>query len=62
MEERPFRSVSLSTELLTEIETFIDNKNAEGNAALLPPEFKSVAAFVAEAARLRLKELKKTVS
>ena len=59
MEDRPFRSVSLSSDLIEAIEAIIEAKKCELSEALLPSEFKSVAAFVAESTRLRLKNLKK---
>ena len=59
MEDRPFRSVSLSNELLDEVDSLIKKKKDEVGEALLPSDFHSVAGFVAESVRLRLQGMKK---
>ena len=57
VEERKFRSVSLSTDLIDGVEVAIEKKKGEVGEALLPPDFKSAAAFIAESTRLRLQQL-----
>lgn len=58
-EERKFRSVSLNSDLIDGVEAAIKQKKAEVGEALLPNDFKSSAAFIAESTRLRLQQLQK---
>ena len=58
LEDRPFRSVSLSSDLIDEVETVIKAEKDKVGEALLPADFKSVAAFIAESTRLRVQTLK----
>lgn len=53
-EERKFRSVSLSSELIGGVEAAIEKKRSEIGEALLPPEYKSAASFIAESTRLQI--------
>jgi hypothetical protein len=57
-EDKKFRSISLPSDLVSVIENTIEAKKAEVGEALISPEFKSTAAFVTEAARKRLEQLK----
>jgi len=59
VDERKFRSVSLNSDLVEAVEETIKKKTQEVGEALLPIDFKSSAAFIAESARQRLALLKK---
>ena len=59
IEERKFRSVSLSSDLIYGVEDAIEKKKAEIGEVLLPPEFKSAASFIAESTRQHLLQLQK---
>jgi Arc/MetJ-type ribon-helix-helix transcriptional regulator len=48
-DERKFRSVSLSNDLVSQVEDFIKEN----------PEYKSIADFICESTRLRLQQLEK---
>lgn len=58
VEDRKFRSVSLNMDLLDAVESELEKKKSEVGEALLPPDFKSVSAFIAESTRLRIAHLK----
>jgi hypothetical protein len=59
-EDRKYKSVSLSVDLIESVDVAIEQKKAEVGEALLPPEYKSSSAFIAESTRLRLQQLKKS--
>lgn len=52
MNNKQHRSISLNTSIVDEVETFIEKH----------PTYRSIAAFLEEAARIRLQELKQIAS
>ncbi len=62
VEERKYKSVSLSNDLTDEVEAVIEQEKVRIGEALLPADYRSVAAFIAESTRLRLQKIKQKAS